>query len=382
MAADEDLTRPLGLARRRYGASGTVVLGLAAVGLFVIAGASVSWYLWLQHDQDFVVATSIDPADAIDTSTFTGSTPAPVSSDTGAVFADGLIDLLPPDGALLDIGEVIIHDPSSSGTIRLASLPAADLIEEGPYGPLPRVAATGLRPLDAYARPTTGSLRSDRIAIVIGGIGISGPGTAEAIRNLPGNITLGLAPYGETVGEAVRDARQAGHELVLQIPLEPFNYPTTNPGPQTLTRAASASTNIDRLRWLMAQATNYVGVMNYLGAGFISDADALAPVLEEIGARGLLFLDDGSSSRSVAGEAARGRTPFLRADITLDVDLTAAAIDLRLDQLQALARERGWAIASGSAFPLTVERVQAFADKAAERGIQIVPLSALLNNPG
>ena len=99
-------------------------------------------------------------------------------------------------------------------------------------------------------------------------------------------------------------ARGAGHEVLLQIPLEPFNYPTTDPGPHTLTVDASASENLDRLHWLLGRMTNYVGVVNYMGARFTGEADALSPVIAEIGKRGLLYLDDGSSARSRAAELA------------------------------------------------------------------------------
>jgi polysaccharide deacetylase 2 family uncharacterized protein YibQ len=100
--------------------------------------------------------------------------------------------------------------------------------------------------------------------------------------------------------------------------------------------------------------------------------------MQEIGERGLLYLDDGSSARSRAAEVAGDTTPFLRADIVLDADLSAAAIDGRLTQLRAIARERGYAIATATAFPITLERIAAFAKSAADRGIRIVPVSAIL----
>ncbi len=376
MSADEDLTKPLGVDDRGHRFRGAALFGIAAFGLFVAAGASVSGYLWLTRDQGSDIAGSLQ---TLDTTTLTGSTAAGDGIDADTI--SGLIEIT-PDGGLRDIGDVIIHDPSDGGAIRLAALPDIDLVEEGPYGPLPRVSTSGMRPLEAYARPTSATAHSDRIAIVIGGIGINARGTSDAIRDLPGTVTLALAPYGEAIEDAVYEARGAGHELLLQVPLEPFNYPDTDPGPHTLTRDAGEATNIDRLHWLLARATNYIGVMNYLGARFTSDAEALSPVLAEIGRRGLLYLDDGSSGRSLADTDARGRTPVVRADVILDADLSAAAIDARLDQLQALARKRGWAIATGSAFPLTVERVRAFADRARDRGIQIVPLSALVARPG
>ena len=76
----------------------------------------------------------------------------------------------------------------------------------------------------------------------------------------------------------------------------------------------------------MSRATNYVGVVNYMGARFTGEDEALAPVLADVGQRGLLYLDDGSSARSRAAELA-GSTPVLRADVVLDADLTPAAID-------------------------------------------------------
>ena len=64
---------------------------------------------------------------------------------------------------------------------------------------------------------------------------------------LPGPVTLALAPYGDHLKTTLAEARDAGHELLLQIPLEPFNYPRTDPGPQTLTVDAPAAENLDRI---------------------------------------------------------------------------------------------------------------------------------------
>jgi polysaccharide deacetylase 2 family uncharacterized protein YibQ len=234
--------------------------------------------------------------------------------------------------------------------------------------------------MQVYARPPDeGAPRAAiRIAIVVGGIGIAEGGTAAAIRDLPGAVTLAFAPYGKNLAAILADARQAGHEILLQIPLEPYGYPRNDPGPRTLTVAARTKENIDRLHWLMSRLTTYVGVTNYLGARFTSEADKLEPVLDEIGRRGLLYLDDGSSGASKADELSDGIVPFGRADIVIDADTAPAAIDARLKQLEAIARERGYAIGSASAFPETIERIGAFAKDAADHGITLVPITALI----
>jgi uncharacterized protein len=369
MAAN-DLNKPLGLAperkppkRRFYYAAG----GLAAAGVVVVAAAAFL----------IIPGTRGPTATAVINAPTSAGPIAPERTGSTRPSGEGLVEV-EPTGGLTDLGEVVIHDPSEQQPIELASLPQKDLVEASDDGPLPRISTTGTRPLDAYARPVESSGDDIRIAIVVGGLGLDTDGTRQAINTLPGAVTLAFAPYGEDLRASAAAARIAGHELLLQIPLEPFNYPKTDPGQNTLTADASPAENRGRLHWLLSRMTNYVGVTNYMGARFTGEADAMAPVMTELGQRGLLYLDDGSSARSKAAELAGGVTPFLRADLVLDADLSAGAIDERLRQLQAIARERGYAIATATAFPLSVERIAAFARTAADKGIAIVPLTGIL----
>ncbi len=370
----DDLTKPLGLSPPRRPRQpppiGPIVAG-AVVAVALLGGGA---WLTLHHRSSPApeVAAVIDKPPAA-----APSTPPPeakvVSPSPGA---PGLTEMK-PTGELSEVGKVVVSDPSQPAPAALTATPVAALIEDSSYGSLPKVAADGTRPLDAYARPSSAVSGTARVAIVIGGVGIDADGSKQAIA-LPGATTLALAPYGSDLKSLVAEARAAGHELLLQVPLEPFNYPATDPGPRTLTVKASPSENLDRLHWLMSRATNYVGVVNYMGARFTSEPDALAPVLAEVGRRGLLYLDDGSSALSQAVELA-GNTPALKADVVLDADLNPAAIDQQLDRLREIARQRGYAIATGSAFAATIDRVEAFARSAANRGVTIVPLSSLVS---
>ena len=369
--ASEDLNRPLGLppeakpSRRRFylltGGGGIAAVAVVALGAWLLV-----------------------PVNRGPTATAVINTPPAGTSQiapdrTGSIIPPppGGLTEVEPSGNLTDVGKVVITDPSAPLPIQLASLPREDLIEKTADGLLPRIGNDGTRPLDAYARPSDSSASDTRIAIVIGGMGIDADGTTRAIQSLPGQITLAFAPYGASLPKLTADARATGHELLLQIPLEPFNYPATNPGQNTLTADATPAVNLDRLHWLLGRITNYVGVINYMGARFTGEADALKPVIDEIGGRGLLYLDDGSSARSKAGELAGSTTPYLRADVVLDADLSPAAINARLAQLLAIAKERGYAVATGTAFPATIEQVAAFARTAAAKGITLVPVSAL-----
>jgi polysaccharide deacetylase 2 family uncharacterized protein YibQ len=280
-------------------------------------------------------------------------------------------------------GAVVIRDLSTSSTLALAAVPDAALTEETPSGAIPRIAADGRRPMDLYARPVDATaVGTARIAIVVGGLGISESGTQTAIAALPGPVTLAFAPYGADLTQWIEQARGTGHELLLQLPLEPFDYPNNDPGPKTLLVDAAAAENTKRLYWLLSRFGTYVGVMNYMGGRFTSEPKAMEPVLAELGRRGLLYLDDGTSVRSRARDASLGRVPFASADMVIDAEPDAAAIDARLTQLEAIARERGQAIGVASAYPVSINRIASWAKDAAKRGVVLVPVTAVASaNP-
>ncbi|MDQ1187373.1 divergent polysaccharide deacetylase family protein [Agrobacterium larrymoorei] len=274
---------------------------------------------------------------------------------------------------VLMTGQTVGQDP------RVAMRPNEELLEESPFGRLPIISADGLKPMDQYARPWSGA-RGTRIAIVVGGLGLSQTGTQKAIRELPPEVTLGFAATGNSLQRWMQEGRREGHEILLQIPFEPFGYPGTNPGPDTLLVSDPARINLERLHRSMAKITNYTGVMNYLGARFMADEKALEPVLRDVGQRGLLFLDDGSSAQSRTGIIAKAvSTPTGFADLQLDDQVNDAAILRKLDDLERIARRNGSAIGVASAFDESVAAISKWSVEAAARGIEIVGVSALVS---
>jgi len=162
--------------------------------------------------------------------------------------------------------------------------------------------------------------------------------------------------------------------------MEPFDFPDNDPGPQTLLTSNTAELNIDRLHWFLSRFQGYVGITSLMGARFTATEQALSPVLREVGKRGLIYFDDGSSPRSVAGQMAGSQNvTFARADAVLDAVPTANDIDNALTRLEATARSRGVAIASASALPVTIDRIANWARSAEARGLTLVPVSAVAN---
>ncbi len=149
-------------------------------------------------------------------------------------------------------------------------------------------------------------------------------------------------PYGSEVVTLAAQARDRGHEILLQVPMEPFDYPDNDPGPQTLLTTLTPQQNIERLYWLMSRFQGYVGLTSAMGARFTASETSLAPVLHETAKRGLIFVDDGSNPRSLAGHiAGANNLPFAKADVVIDAVATPLEIDHALGRLEMAARDHG-----------------------------------------
>ncbi|MER8435437.1 divergent polysaccharide deacetylase family protein [Mesorhizobium sp. M1312] len=382
-----DIERPLGQAVRPPRAARRISAGVVAATLLVLAVIGVSGAIALRErpfrkPEEIAVSTPKTTAVVESAAPATEPSPPPRAQATPKTSGPQIIHMQtegddgPPGAA------IVIHDPSTIGqNLRIAHIPDRALVESGETGPLPVRAADGRRPFDVYARPWSGS-RGARVAIVIGGLAVSQTGTQAAIAKLPAEVTLGFAPQGNSIGRWMQAARQGGHEIVMQVPLEPFDYPKVNPGRNTLTVTETADENLKNLRWALSRTTNYTGVMNYMGARFSADAAAMGPLMAELGRRGLAYVDDGSSARSLAPELAlKNGVPFAAGDTSIDAVRDRGAILRKLDELEATARAKGFAVGIGSAFDLTVDTVSAWVIEAKKRGIEIVPISAVAVDP-
>jgi polysaccharide deacetylase 2 family uncharacterized protein YibQ len=285
------------------------------------------------------------------------------------------------------------QEAAAAGHEPVAATPAAvvpdayrampELLETSEFGPLPRMSATGETPFAAYSRPSvTAATAAGKplIAIVVTGLGINLDGTLQAVEKLPDTVTLAFAPYGKSMERTVGAARSEGHEVFLEVPLEPFDYPDNDPGPDTLLGQAPRD-NIDRLYRVMGKFGGYAGVINNMGARFTASSADFGPMMEELGARGLAYLDDASSNRSVAPQLAQAnRVPFARASMVLDTNPARAPILASLVALEEKATRDGSAIGLITALPVSIDTVAEWAKGVESRGFLVVPASALMQN--
>jgi uncharacterized protein len=383
------LDKPLGLAptpsRSRIPSKGLLFVGC---GLVVVAGLIYfSRTDERMGGEPFAVATIARPAPTPPSSATDRlpAAPSAASLPGGQVSAS---DMEAQSGVKVvrggnagPPGSVIIEVPEALG-VHLEPAPDPRLVEKTRFGLLPRIGADGARPAEVYARPQLISAKlksAPRVALIVGGLGLSEEGTASAIAQLPGAVSLGFAPYGSRLSEDAAAAREAGHETLLQLPMEPFDYPGDNPGPHTLLTSSGEAQRLDDLHWLLGRFPGYAGVTNFLGAKFTADENALSPVLRDLASRGLFYIDDGASPRSAAlGAAAKLKLPAVAADVVIDAVQKPEAVEDALNRLEALARANGAALGVATALPASVDHIARWARGLEARGLALTPVSAIV----
>lgn len=283
-----------------------------------------------------------------------------------------------------------VADISARG--RALARPDAALLEPAPHIPggfLPRIARDGRTPMQVYAAGFDAQDHRPRVAILIAGVGMNVAESAAAVEKLPGAVSLAVSPYANRLDDLLDHARNAGHELLISLPMEPAGYPLNDPGHHALLTGASMSENAQRLEWAITRFSGFVGATGALGTlrgeRFAASLGQMASLFDTLAERGLLYVDPRPNARLIGG-ARQSAIAYRGVDLVVD-DVAAngagaEAIDAALARLEKLAQGRGAAIGLVSQpSPLVVDRLGVWAVGLAERGLALAPVSAVVQMP-
>ena len=259
----------------------------------------------------------------------------------------------------------------------LPPVPDPALVEQGPSGALPRIAADGRKPRLVYARPFEAGDRRSRLSIIVTEIGLSRAASDAAIHGLPGEVVLAISAYAAAPEQWAHAARRAGHEIVASIPLQPPRDDGEDAGPRAIVSAAAPQENMQRLLGNLTRFTGYTGVL--LNGDVAPPGGRIEPLLQTLQARGLLLVNGATSSGGASLAALAGRLDLAHVSINIAVDpFDAAAIDRQLASLAALARERSLAVATVQPTPAALGRLRAFLSGLDAQRFVLAPVSAVV----
>jgi len=309
-----------------------------------------------ENDQDYdLLIESLDYLEAVE--------PQPDIPDTPEA-----TDSTPIPGAGEDEVEIVV-DPIPPESLVVASLPselAADIPDAEPLPAWRRYASLQGVPLSA-----------PMIALVIDDLGFTERQVTRSMALDPA-VTLAFLPYTPGTPRLATIAREAGFELLVHLPMEPSD-PDADPGPQAMLLGLSEAEFTRRLAWNLSRFSGYVGVNNHMGSAYTRHEASMRAVMQELRARGLLFLDSVTSSASIGWRAAdNAGVPHASRDVFIDADTDPAFIDSQLALLESLARQRGAAIGIAHPYPATFKALERWLPQAHERGVTLVPISRVV----
>lgn len=281
----------------------------------------------------------------------------------------------PPRPRLPPPEEEVLHElPPEGRSPRAGAKPAGS----APAAAAPVFAdAPSPSGLQAAARQPPPAGGPPRIAIVIDDLGRS-VAAVDALLALGEQITFAVMPFESETAQVASRLRESGAEILLHLPMEARG--SANPGPGALLLSMSRAELQSETRAALAAVPGAAGVNNHMGSALVADPAAMTAVLEVLVAEGLFFLDSRTAADTQGYTIARRLgLPAGERQMFLDNERDPAAIAKQLQELFHLARSRGGAIAIAHPYPETLSALRSELPKAKAAGIEVVPVSQLLD---
>jgi polysaccharide deacetylase 2 family uncharacterized protein YibQ len=230
-----------------------------------------------------------------------------------------------------------------------------------------------------YSKPE--ALKIDlrpKVAIVIDDLGKENRISQEILRwDLP--LTLSLLPFTPHAKTIALEAQRRGKEVILHLPMEPHDYPKIQPGEGTLLEEMDEERLLRQLSKDIEAVPYIKGVSNHMGSRLTEDPEKMKIILSELKRRGLFFLDSRTTPQTVGLQTAKSLgLKAMERTLFLDHSSNEGDVKKQIEQLIHLSLSKGKAIGIGHPHPGTLKILKEMIPKIQEKGIDIVPLSTLM----
>lgn len=220
-----------------------------------------------------------------------------------------------------------------------------------------------------------------KVAIIIDDMGYNRE-LADTFLELDAVITYSVLPNSPHKKETIGKIREKGMEIMLHLPMEPSEYPTVNPGPETLLSSMPPDELRRQLAANLAGMPFIKGVNNHMGSRITAIPNQMYLILSVLKQERLFFVDSFTTPRSVCRSAARSLgVPFARRDVFLDHVLDPVSVANQLRRLVEIAEAYGEAVGIGHPYPLTCEILRNALPEFKKR-VRLVPASDIVHTIG
>ncbi len=216
------------------------------------------------------------------------------------------------------------------------------------------------------------------VAVILTGLGLNKNWTAHVLTTFKDKATFAFSPYSSNIEDQLQEATNLGHQALIALPLEPYNYPNPDPGPHTLLTGVKAEENIAKTKAILKKIPKGIGIIGEYGSRFTLSQPDLEPVLKEIKKHGSIFIDPYTTLHSQVQQTCKLLDMGCH---QVDLKLTASEAVTQSDEffkkvIQS-AKENGIIIVTVPAIPAFTDRLLEWIDTLEKKGINFVTIARL-----
>lgn len=206
------------------------------------------------------------------------------------------------------------------------------------------------------------TIKSDiksKISFIFVPLGHEKKSLEEVILLFPHEISIAVNGSAENKEDLIKFAKQNGHNIVLELPLEPVDFPDTNPGQLTLLTGITYEENLNKLNKILSNTSGIDGVINIIGDRFIQSNTDFSQIINFLKSKDLFFINATHENPEICNKILeKSKIKFAIAEHFFDEN--AASVDIIEQDLNNFASALKPSQAAIKILPATKNTLHAF----------------------
>lgn len=217
-----------------------------------------------------------------------------------------------------------------------------------------------------------------KLAILIDDVGMNTKNTTY-FKKIDKALSFATLPYLPKTEEASKILKDAGFEVILHMPMEGSNY-TLNRKTKGLIKTSMTEKIIyDKFDAAIENVGEVVGFNNHMGSKFTSDPEKMKALLSYGKKKGMFFIDSNTNSKKTGYKIAKELDiPTYYTSYFIDNSHNKKDIIEAIKVSVKLAKEREKILVIGHYRKDTAEAIYEMLDYIKNEGVELVPISEIL----
>lgn len=271
-----------------------------------------------------------------------------------------------------------IADAPDPLTKKMGAVDNPNLLEVEGQTKIPKIGPDGRTVFTEYGRPSLLDAGKIPIAVIMYGLASDQEMLARAIR-LPADITIALSPFGSGMRIWVDKLRAAGHEISLNLPIQPNNFPSNDNGPYSISLESKPEDNSNHLHWSLSRVSGYSTVYIHDMGDYVNGSSQSQIIYKELKERGLAIVLGSEIETEFDNMIEFVGASGIKVDYQIDKPLTRASFFEQLIKVEMLAQANGSILVAIAAYPNNVQRLREWAGDLPRKKLQLISVSSLVN---